>query len=84
MKIQIIKNKNLTDFKNWPIWECPLSTFDWKYEQEEHCFIIEGSVTVIGPDNTVNIYAGDYVIFPKGLKCTWEVHESIKKHYIFK
>ena len=84
MKIQIIKNKKLIDFKNWPIWECPPSMFDWTYKQEEHCFVIEGSVTVIGPDNTVNIYAGDYVIFPKGLKCIWKVHSSIKKHYIFK
>ncbi|MDH5793723.1 MAG: cupin domain-containing protein [Candidatus Bathyarchaeota archaeon] len=27
--------------------------------------------------------AGDYVIFPKGLKCTWEIKKRIKKHYKF-
>ena len=84
MKIQIIKNKKMTDFKNWSIWECPPSRFDWKYGQEEHCFIIEGSVTVIESENTVHMHTGDYVIFPKELKCIWEVHEPIKKHYIFK
>ena len=84
MKIKIIKKKNLSDFQSWPIWECEPSKFDWTYSDEEHCFVIEGSVTVIGPENTVEINSGDYVIFPKGLSCVWEVHESIKKHYTFK
>ena len=84
MKIEIIKNKSLSDFKSWPIWECEPSIFHWTYDEEEHCFIINGRVTVIGSDNTVEIEPGDYVIFPKELKCIWEVHEPIKKHYIFK
>ena len=84
MKIKIIKNKNLSDFQSWPIWECEPSKFDWTYSDEEHCFVIEGQVTVIGPENTVEIKSGDYVIFPKGLSCVWEVHEPIKKYYTFK
>lgn len=84
MKIKIIKNKSLSDFQTWPIWSCEPSKFDWEYEEEEHCFIIEGKGTVLGPDNTVDIEPGDYVIFPKGLQCTWKVHKSIKKHYTFK
>ena len=84
MEIIINKNKILSDYDTWPLWQCEPSKFDWKYEKEEHCFIIEGLVTVIGEVNTVNIMAGDYVIFPKGLKCVWKVHETIKKHYSFK
>ena len=84
MKIEVIKNRNSSDFESWPIWTCEPSKFDWSYNEEEHCFIIKGRVTVIGSDNTVEIEAGDYVIFPKGLKCIWKVHESIKKYYIFK
>ena len=84
MKIKIIKNKNIIDFNSWPIWECKPSKFDWKYEKEEHCFIIEGKVTVESKLNTVEIQSGDYVIFPKGLQCNWNVHASIKKHYTFK
>ncbi|MBI65332.1 MAG: cupin [Candidatus Marinimicrobia bacterium] len=84
MKIQIFKNKNLSDFKSWPIWECQPSTFNWEYSEEEHCYIIEGDVTVIENGNIVHIKKGDYVIFPKGLKCNWEVHKAIKKYYIFK
>ena len=84
MKIKVIENKNLSDFQSWPIWECEPSKFDWTYSDEEHCFVIEGQVTVIGPENTVEIKSGDYVIFPKGLSCVWEVHEPIKKYYTFK
>tara|TARA_Y100000590_G_scaffold120519_1_gene137991 strand:+ start:256 stop:510 length:255 start_codon:yes stop_codon:yes gene_type:complete len=84
MKIQVIKNKKQSDFKSWPIWTCEPSTFDWEYDQEEHCYIIDGYVTVISKNNTVTIRSGDYVIFPKGLRCIWKVHSSIKKHYIFK
>ena len=84
MKIIINKDKILSDYDTWPIWQCEPNKFDWEYEKEEHCFIIEGLVTVTEEVNTVNIMAGDYVIFPKGLKCIWEVHEPIKKHYSFK
>ena len=84
MNITIIKNKDISDYKTWAIWECKPSQFDWTYNDEEHCFIIEGSVTVIGLENTVKIEVGDYVVFPKGLKCIWEVRESIKKYYSFK
>ena len=84
MKIKVIKNKDKNKFVSWNIWKCKVSKFDWEYNQEEHCYIIEGRVIVIGPQNTVNIKLGDYVIFPKGLKCVWEVHQLISKHYTFK
>ena len=84
MKILVIKNKSLSDFESWQIWECNPSRFDWEYRDEEHCFIISGKVTVEYIENTIEIIPGDYVIFPKGLKCVWEVHEAVKKHYTFK
>ena len=46
LKIQIIKDKNPLEFSSWPIWECEPSTFNWEYEEEEHCYIIEGIVEV--------------------------------------
>ena len=83
-KITVIKNKNIEDFISWPIWECEPSKFDWEYAQEEHCYIIQGSVKVICEENTVEIQEGDYVIFPKDLQCQWEVRTPIKKYYTFK
>ena len=84
MSITVIKDKNIEEFQSWEIWTCEPSKFDWEYNQEEHCFIIEGSATVEGPENTVEISKGDYVIFKKGLQCKWTVHKSIKKYYSFK
>ncbi|XP_010438403.1 PREDICTED: uncharacterized protein LOC104722003 [Camelina sativa] len=31
----------------------------------------------------VEFAAGDIVTFPKGLSCTWDVSQSVDKHYIF-
>ena len=84
MRIQVFKNHIIDDYSSWPIWSCEISEFDWKYDDEEHCFIIDGSVTVKTADEIVEINAGDYVVFPKNLQCTWKVHEPIKKHYSFK
>lgn len=68
---------------NWPIWQKEISTFDWEYNVEEHCYFIEGDVEVITPEKTYHIKKGDYVIFKKGLKCTWKVNQPVKKHYNF-
>ena len=32
-------------------------------------------------DNQVVIVAGDYVVFPQGLKTNWEVVKPLRKHY---
>lgn len=70
---------------NWPIWTCDVSAFDWDYTQKEVCLILEGKVTVKdrGGDGAVSFGPGDIVIFPKDLKCTWQVTEAVKKHYNF-
>lgn len=34
MNIQIIKNKDINNFVSWPIWNCEISKFDWKYDSE--------------------------------------------------
>jgi uncharacterized protein len=67
----------------WPIWEKEASRFDWFYEQEEHCYILEGQVTVETDEGSFEIQAGDYVIFARGLKCVWDIKSDIRKHYIF-
>ena len=46
--------------------------------------MIEGKVTVT-PEagKPVRFEAGDLVIFPSGLKCKWDVHQAVRKHYRF-
>ena len=67
----------------WPIWSCEVSEFDWEYDAEESCLLLEGDVEVKTEFETVHFSAGDYVIFPKGLKCRWKVTKPVRKHYSF-
>jgi len=68
---------------SWSVWECEPSVFNWHYDDEEHAFVYQGKVKVKTQSEEVEIKAGDYVIFPKDLNCTWTVQEKIKKVYKF-
>jgi uncharacterized cupin superfamily protein len=69
--------------KSWPIWTCEPSRFDWVYTQSETYLIIEGEVTVSDGRDSVSFGPGDYVVFPNGLECVWDVKKSVRKHYNF-
>ncbi|WP_220429183.1 cupin domain-containing protein [Tenuifilum thalassicum] len=75
---------NQKGIKNWPIWTKEASTFDWYYDSDEECLILEGEVDVKTDEGTYTIKAGDFVTFKKGLKCVWNVKKPIRKHYNFK
>jgi len=69
----------------WPIWEKEISRFDWHYDEIEECYFLEGKVTVTAKDNKkVDFGKGDFVTFPKGLSCAWDIKEKVKKHYNFR
>lgn len=69
----------------WPIWTKEVSKFDWHYDDIEECFFLNGSVTVETKDGKpVSFGKGDFVTFPKGLDCTWNIKEPVKKRYNFK
>lgn len=68
--------------KDWPVWTCERSSFDWYYDERETCYIVEGDITVESKHETVNIGAGDMIIFPEGLSCKWNIKEPVKKHYM--
>jgi len=90
MGIQIESNPaegRLSELKvrSWPKWGCPPSKFPWTYTATETCYLLEGRVKVYpdGYNDYVEIGPGDLVVFPKGMKCTWEVSEAVDKHYSF-
>jgi uncharacterized cupin superfamily protein len=69
---------------DWPVWEKEVSRFDWTYDTQETCYLIAGSVTVTPEGGApVTIAAGDYVIFPAGMSCVWDISEPVSKHYRF-
>ena len=85
MGITVSRDKKLGDCSSWPIWTSKPDHFDWEYNQEEHCYIIEGEATIeIDKNLAISIGPGDYVVFSKGLKCHWTVHRFIRKHYTSK
>ena len=69
--------------RSWPIWSCEVSEFDWEYSEWEYCLLLEGEVEVSGDFESVKFGVGDYVVFPKGLKCRWKVIRPVRKHYSF-
>lgn len=69
---------------DWPIWRKEVSSFPWAYDSNETCYFLQGNVTVT-PENgePVSMGEGDLVIFTKGLKCDWQIHTDVEKHYNF-
>jgi len=70
---------------SWPIWEKEASRFDWFYDETEECYLLEGKVVVKTKDGeNVEFGKGDLVTFPRGLSCTWDIKEPVRKHYNFR
>ncbi len=70
---------------DWPIWEKEISRFDWHYDSIEECYLLEGEVVVETEDGEkVEFGEGDFVTFPEGLSCIWDIKKPVRKHYNFK
>jgi uncharacterized cupin superfamily protein len=82
-KVKKPSEKERQEAETWPTWEKEESKFPWEYGEQETCLILEGKALIKMPEGTIEFGAGDYVVFPKGLKCTWEIKEKIRKHYNF-
>jgi uncharacterized cupin superfamily protein len=65
--------------KAWPLWEGEASTFDRQYNRREICYLLAGRARIRTPVEAVEIRAGHLVTFPKGLKCTWTIIETMTK-----
>lgn len=71
------------NIKNWPVWEKGISKFEYEYDCDEECQIIDGEVIVETDEGNFHIQAGDFVTFYKGLKCVWDIRKPIRKYYNF-
>ena len=75
--------EEIASCEEWPIWTCEPSVFDWVYTDKETCLLLEGKVTISDENDSVSFGVGDFVVFPKYLKCSWNIKEAVKKHYTF-
>jgi len=86
MPIEIKKptEEEKQEMQSCGIWEKEVSEFPWQYDEKETCLLIEGQVEVTTEDGEkISFGKGDYVVFPKGLKCTWKITSPVKKYYRF-
>ncbi|XP_061342655.1 uncharacterized protein LOC133288841 [Gastrolobium bilobum] len=70
----------------WPKWGCPPGKYLLKFDAQETCYLLRGRVKVYpkgSSSESVEFGAGDLVIIPKGLSCTWDVSVAVDKHYKF-
>ena len=84
--VKYLSEKEILEKKvrSWPIWSCEVSEFPWEYIEQESCYILEGQVDITTEDGEiVSIGPGDFVVFPRGLKCEWKVRQSVLKHFSF-
>lgn len=67
---------------DWPVWTKEVSTFPWRYDTRETCYLLEGEA-IVTPEGgePVEIARGDLVTFPAGMSCTWEIRAPVRKHY---
>lgn len=76
-------SEEVAQVEKWPVWTKEPSTFDWSYDEQETCLIMEGKATIAFEGGEVTIGTNDWVVFPKGLSCTWKIEKTIRKHYKF-
>ncbi|EPS68555.1 hypothetical protein M569_06216 [Genlisea aurea] len=82
--------------KSWPKWGCSPGKYKLKFDAEETCYLVRGRVKVYSTSTSTSTStgrnettllaefgAGDLVVIPKGLSCTWDVSVAVDKHYKF-
>jgi len=79
---EFLQKKGVFD---WGTWGCGVSKFPWTYDQTESCYLLSGKVTVTPSDgrSPATFGKGDFVTFPAGMSCTWDVSEPVQKHFMF-
>lgn len=87
MKIEVnrpdIDELKEMEVESWPIWEHEEDKFEWFYDKTERCYIISGEATIVSEFETITVKPGDFVVFPAGLECIWDIDTAIRKHYSF-
>lgn len=52
------------------------------YEERKTCLQLEREVTIMPEEgNPERVGPRDLLVFPEGLRCTWQVQTPVRKHY---
>ncbi|NQU55145.1 MAG: cupin domain-containing protein [Bacteroidetes bacterium] len=86
MKIEVeqleLEELEALNVYSWAIWEHDEDKFEWYYDQTEKCLIVAGEATIVSEFESITIKTGDFVTFPAGLECVWDIDSAIKKYYL--
>lgn len=84
MSVRKATAEEIKQSASWDEWSKEPSEFPWYYDDRETCYIMEGQATVTdNKGNSISFVSGDWVVFEKGLSCTWKIAKTIKKKYYF-
>jgi uncharacterized protein len=65
------------------VWVCSPGPSYWELDTNEFVHIIGGSMSVTADGGeAVTLKSGDTMMFPRGWKGTWEIHETLRKLYV--
>ena len=74
-------NWNLEEFLTGPSGRVKNLNFPGRIQYRNHVIYWKVRFEVNTETGTIFFGKGDYVVFPKGISCTWKVLEPVKKHY---
>jgi uncharacterized protein len=64
------------------LWECSPGRFTWDFVWDEFVHLHAGHVIVTTQDGQrIELKAGDFATFPRGLKTEWQVLEKVRKTF---
>lgn len=67
-------------YASMSVWDCTAGRFNWYFGCDEAVYILEGSVTVTGPDGETRVLsAGDTGYFPAFSWFEWHVPDYVRK-----
>lgn len=69
---------------SWPKYKGEPSKIPWTFSTTETMYLLEGKAKVCvegHEDEPFELQGGDLAVFPKGMNITWDVVETVTKHY---
>jgi len=64
------------------LWECTPGRFTWEFTWDEFAHVHSGHAIVTSKGGErIELRAGDFVTFPRGLKTEWQVLERVRKTF---
>ena len=81
--VACIRSKSLHDAPNCGVWECTPGKWRRAVTQAEFSHFVTGRCRFhADTGETLDIEAGDAVLFPPNTQGTWEIIETVRKNYL--